>query len=521
MKNTLRRIVYLLTLANLCINSRVHGQPADSAESTAIITIIDTSLIDGDTVSLVIWDNIISNSKKSLLTNRQTKSKAKAEQCTFRIQLNNNYSYFSIGYGYLRGVLMPIMDTYLICPGDSIVVNISSPTEEAYIIQSDKGKQINVGRHKFKFSGLGHLKYECVSQLRETADKASIEWGDSLYRTNAFDTFVVGYHKRMKYILSRQQEVLENFRDSIDPEISKLILTNFVGRTALDFFQAVHLNYSIQRHTIPKYQVENAKRYYLKHLNNVMPFHLPDSILSESYSLSDAYLKYAQVLNDFMEGVNVYNLICNKLTGSFKEKVLVNYFLNYIEDSNVDSKISMSLTLIKNPLFTRELRRLIDDHKPGTLLSNAPLIDVNGNFVQLSDFRGKVLFIHFWFTGCSGCARYYKDYLTVVEKELKDSRIEFISISVDGTKEKWNEGLSSNKFTSSKSINVYTGGKGIQHPLISQLVISNYPHILIADTDSRIVFNNTTNLTTGGPNQVVHVLKSVVKKSIPTARTTK
>lgn len=58
------------------------------------------------------------------------------------------------------------------------------------------------------------------------------------------------------------------------------------------------------------------------------------------------------------------------------------------------------------------------------------LLDLSGNEVELSDFRGKMVILNFWATWCAPC-RYEIPLLVDLYKEYNDEGLEIIGISVD------------------------------------------------------------------------------------------
>ncbi len=57
------------------------------------------------------------------------------------------------------------------------------------------------------------------------------------------------------------------------------------------------------------------------------------------------------------------------------------------------------------------------------------LADVNGEWVSLSDFKGKVVLLNFWGTWCAPCRREIPDFIKLYEKH-KDKGLEIIGITL-------------------------------------------------------------------------------------------
>lgn len=58
------------------------------------------------------------------------------------------------------------------------------------------------------------------------------------------------------------------------------------------------------------------------------------------------------------------------------------------------------------------------------------LPDLDGNEVSLSDFKGKVIFLHFWATWCPPC-RNEMPSVEVLYQKLKDKDFELLAVSLD------------------------------------------------------------------------------------------
>ena len=82
---------------------------------------------------------------------------------------------------------------------------------------------------------------------------------------------------------------------------------------------------------------------------------------------------------------------------------------------------------------------------PGKPAPAFTLLDINGNNVSLSDFRGKYVFIDFWATWCGPCRAEIPAYKQLVA-DYKGRNIVFISMSVDKDKAAWEKMVNEDNF---------------------------------------------------------------------------
>lgn len=82
--------------------------------------------------------------------------------------------------------------------------------------------------------------------------------------------------------------------------------------------------------------------------------------------------------------------------------------------------------------------------KEGNQLMEIKLPSINGKIVDLNDLRGKYVFINFWATWCAACIKNMPFFEELIGEYEKDN-IEFVFVSIDKSKEKWEGYVFENK----------------------------------------------------------------------------
>jgi len=191
-------------------------------------------------------------------------------------------------------------------------------------------------------------------------------------------------------------------------------------------------------------------------------------------------LKYAEIL---VKRLKKYPEIRDYMLSNFLMKTIrsgfdsttTKLFQYYCEQSDFNNPNYNTITKLYE-----DTEKKFAEGKP---FYNFSLPDSTGIIHQLSDFKGKVLVIDFWYNGCGGC-RLMVPALEQIEKEMRGKDIQFISIGID-TKKLWLDGIG--KYSSINSLQLYTEGQIKDHPMMKYLNISAYPRLIIVDKNGNIV----------------------------------
>ncbi|MFC3356046.1 TlpA family protein disulfide reductase [Sphingobacterium zeae] len=225
-------------------------------------------------------------------------------------------------------------------------------------------------------------------------------------------------------------------------------------------------------------------------LENENIYYAGGTLLSEFMFLNEFKNPFMPVDDSYMtDNAKAYCKLIIKYFGKqtqVKNYLLSNFMISYL-NSQVFTKSSEELynfylknTTENNPFLTEVsnvYNRSQQSLRVGSPFFNFSLVDTVGKLHTLSDFKGKVLIIDFWFTGCSGC-RQMAPLLDVIEQTIDIQDVKFVSINVD-KKDMWLKGIG--QYSSKRSLQLYTMEQKFHHPMIEALNIVGYPALFIVD----------------------------------------
>jgi len=214
-----------------------------------------------------------------------------------------------------------------------------------------------------------------------------------------------------------------------------------------------------------------------------------DSTLAVYCSFYGTYIGETFDLAQFMKGdfknfrTSIWNkyefLKCN-FHGKLREKLIACLLLESQRAEDLSFCCQDALTYFKNG----PLAEIIKNHCtiiPGMPAYDFSLVDSNNMTHHLSDFRGKVVVIDFWFTGCHNCIDLAPKLKTVEDYFKKNPNVFFISVSSDKSSKLWKESLKRGLYTSDSEINLCTGGKGYEDPFYIATNVIDAPTLRLVD----------------------------------------
>jgi len=128
------------------------------------------------------------------------------------------------------------------------------------------------------------------------------------------------------------------------------------------------------------------------------------------------------------------------------------------------------------------------------------LKDVNGTPHELSDFKDKFIFIHFWATWCAPCISDIPA-LNQLYSNLGNKPVEIINICMDENPDKWKEIIEKKNL---KGTNLICKGSW-EKSLKRLYFITELPHYTLVDQKGMIINNNCN-----GPAEISAQIKQLL-----------
>ena len=234
--------------------------------------------------------------------------------------------------------------------------------------------------------------------------------------------------------------------------------------------------------------------FYIKSVYNVLSIHYDNNILPTSPDNSLT---------------KKYSYLKTMLPAGLKSPVLLLFLKTEIKTTNgtaIEPIIKQSFPLLKDSAYKRNILTalaLTRKLKKDTPAPDFSLEDKEGLKVSLASFKGKVIYIDFWFATCTPCHKLFEETKAAKEYFMLDSNVIFLTVSID-SKDVWQNAL---KKFNIQGYHVFTENKFRAHPVITSYNVTEYP-------TTYLIGRNGVILSTDPPHN-----SEELKKEIETAKT--
>ncbi|MGN7721220.1 TlpA family protein disulfide reductase [Chitinophaga sp. 22620] len=237
--------------------------------------------------------------------------------------------------------------------------------------------------------------------------------------------------------------------------------------------------------------------------------------------------EYAK-LNGAVAERNLYEYAANRLHGILQEKVLMLIMEMDIAFSKLsDETLDFMEARVKTPVYRKRIGEMKETYATGSEMIDFAFRDKDDKTVRLSDFRGKVVLLDMWFTGCSGCVAVANTLPAVEEAFRSNDSVVFVSLSIDRHRDLWLQSIDPDKkivagkraythYTTPTTVYLYTGGTGSHSPFIRKYVPgSTYPHLLLVGKDGKVFAADPPNPAfEGGQEKLTALIRRALERPL-------
>ena len=451
----------------------------------------------GDTLFLVVQKNYLSRRISILDEDKGDFYPGvldKNGMCEFPVVIIDSPVYISLRKDYAQGDLnsLPreLFSDYLALPDDNITITADRIEELPYNLLALKG---------LRFDGDGAAKYRFTRDMKMIAEnwkqgEASMARSNKMRDTLASRHFKALYPiqiveglERCEAIRSLRCERLDFYRNEMHTTEYEILSADILGDYLLEKQNILFRFYS---NDVIENAVEPRVRKHRKELFGMLDTIKHKDIYFFSRSLADAFVRIKRVQANYLMKKDPFGLFITEPDRLMKEKLLTIYLLQQKKFVNekIVAQTAEALEYITNEYYISLLKQTIYALAPGVDAVPFELPDEAGNRISLHDFRGKLVFIDFWYNGCSGCASYFKNVLSSLEKDYQnEDNLVFVTIAIDRNKDKWKKAIRSGVYTSAHAVNLYTDGLGDKHRVIDDYKVYSYPRPILISPDGKII----------------------------------
>lgn len=294
---------------------------------------------------------------------------------------------------------------------------------------------------------------------------------------------------QIKYLASEKERLCDRTYHMLSQQIIGKYLFNLASETSYLF------NMETNRKSKNKHLYKLYKEYTDGGLcdtdygDNDSPYYMDYLLIDEILRFKMGNLEMGNVRN--IGADDFFGIISGKYEGRARQRLLVmaaSYLINHPgSDPGIYlQKIGKYMT---DSLYADIFQKSLANNMRYKYAYDFSLGDIDGKKVRLSDFRGKVVLIDYWFSGCLPC-KILKKHMDEFLRVYNNLDVVLISINIDRDIEIWKKGIASGEYAHADAINLYTGGEGWSHPTMTHYNFVGVPQMLLIDKNGKLVSAN-------------------------------
>jgi len=359
-------------------------------------------------------------------------------------------------------------------------------TDESYLFES--GDQVSLlvsAQGDMIFSGSGSEKLRCQHNIYSVLPEYPLglmTTASDLTNSGKIDKLLEFRREILNLKTALRRQVLEAYRSKLDNEIFERISLDLIGRVEYtELYPMFFYGLGGSREESKKalrifYRNLLAKPDTVHASTNAQAnsAYYPEYLFERDWNSLKLFTEKLQQGNSIKD---IYELLIKKYDGMLREQLLLICFRKlykyFPEEALKYAEHSKAFLTGDNMLAIEKWQSKLQTAYPFELQDTAGMIH------RLADFRGKTIVMDFWFTGCKPCMQLNAAMSTIIEKYRSRRDVVFITVCMDKDKAQWMRSIKSGKYTSAGTLDLYTNGFGMNHPLLKYYNFQSAPKQLL------------------------------------------
>lgn len=326
-----------------------------------------------------------------------------------------------------------------------------------------------------RFSGNGSEKMNVQAKLFEM-----IEPVQSAVVAPPFDTYI----NQQVALYQKQLEYIESQKVSLSTDEYNYFKDQCYGMRNYNILEQMRFRL-VHRKNDKSFDAKQVLE--LLNKEDVAPVHL--NKLVATYLMDYLYLKEKMTTALEVSSQNLASELFKRISQKYSAETQYHLKMLMLTEAkkfegDVFKEFSSLEMNIKNNQYANILTGFLSSLSVGSKAYEFASPDINGNIRRLSEFKGKVVIMDFWFTGCMPCLDLAKQ-MNLVMEELKGLDVAYITANADSSEDRWKTSIKKGTYTHHNSIDLYLGG--FKTPMLKHYNITLYPRLIIIDRNGRII----------------------------------
>jgi len=210
---------------------------------------------------------------------------------------------------------------------------------------------------------------------------------------------------------------------------------------------------------------------YIQYLNEFISSKIFNKIKVDDYDILEMETIDKEFENQIIKDKVAYKIMLFRLPKTKKLDKLYNTYISFA----------------KNETYKNEIQEIYQNYKKiskGTISPIFELYDINNKLVTLESLLGKLVYIDIWATWCVPCIKQIPA-LNKLEHEFKNKNIEFVSICISDTKERWNKMVKEKEMS---GIQLFAPDNSIS--FFEDYFVKGIPRFILIDKEGKIIDAN-------------------------------